>query len=641
MIKLNKEQQRAAETLTGNLLIIASAGTGKTTTIVERYANLLELGGLHPEEILMTTFTNKAAKDMVEKIKKRTDMISTYIGTMHSIFLRILRDNKSIAFGSHDYTLITDRAEQKKILREVLTECNLPTRADAVNYFMNWISKFKNRGILAENLSWEGGIDEARKSGQITEMLDDELITVDSSWREGVNKIYKKYQEYLHKYHLMDFDEILLLTYKLFEENPEILQKYKDQFKTIMVDEAQDLNVVQINILEQLRENNLCLIGDDCQNIYEWRGTSNDLIFKFQTGEDNIFLKENYRSDNNIIDAVNKTIESMRNKVDKELISTKDYKNQIEIRQYFSSREEMDEIVSEIEELINSGENPANFAVLFRTNNIGKFYEREFRRRQIPCHLAKTVDFFSREEIKDSLAFLNLCINPTSIIDFTRMLGLLKGVGKVKVRKLMIFADENKINFLEAFERIDELDFPIDAVSKIKKLAQAIKADDSFNAFLKDFGYYNHLNNKYFDEPGRLEEKLENIDVLLDLYRGNENKLIPFMDSLIEVERKEEANNRVTLSTVHGAKGLEWKHVYLASCNEKTLPFYKEELTLGKRDSELRLFYVAISRAKDHLTITSSKSQGYMFSKPSQFIEIIDKSIDKPKSTDFSPASEL
>jgi len=198
MQQLNPEQLRASNQLDGNLLIIASAGTGKTTTIVERYINLIN-SGTNPNEILMTTFTNKAANDMINKISKKTNKISDYIGTMHSLFLRILRDNKDIIFEGKERTLITETTEQKKIIRTVLEELEIETNYNSVSYFLRWIGKFKNRGIMADDLNWEGGIDEAKKAGHITEILDDELILVDSMWRGQVNRVYKKYQEYLKK----------------------------------------------------------------------------------------------------------------------------------------------------------------------------------------------------------------------------------------------------------------------------------------------------------------------------------------------------------------------------------------------------------------------------------------------------------
>lgn len=617
-ILLNNKQKKASEKLNGNLLIIASAGTGKTTTIVERYKNLIQKRNLLPSQIMMTTFTNKAAKDMIKKIQKINLEVSPYVGTMHSLFLRILRENKQKAFGEKDYTIITDASEQRKIIKQILKEQNIDPNYDAVSYFLRWISKFKNRGILAEDLSWEGGIDEAKENGQITELLDDEIIYVNKAWRKKVNLIYKKYQEFLHKHKLMDFDEILILTYKLFRESPKILEFYKKQFKSIMVDEAQDLNVIQVKILEQLKDNNLCLIGDDCQNIYEWRGSSNDLIFKFQETEEKIFLEENYRSKKEIIEVVNKTIDLMGNKIDKKLISTRNKESTVDVNFFEFHEEEIDWIINQIEDLIMSGEKRDEIAVLFRTNMIGKKLEREFRRREIPCHLTKSANFFDREEIKDILAMLKLKVNPYSKIDFERIAQMLKGFGKAKIEKILQYKYENNKSFLESLE-----DMYYKSIPSVKHFLDSIKSQNPLGSFLDDFDYYSYLSNKYSKEKRKLEEKMQNISVLVDLYKKREGNVISFLDSLIDIDKKEKTEDKIILSTIHGAKGLEWKNVFLVSCNEKILPFYKEDLTKAKKDSELRLFYVAISRAKDKLIITSSKREGYRFLQPSQFLEIL------------------
>ncbi|NCN86332.1 ATP-dependent helicase [archaeon] len=622
MIKLNSEQIRASNILSGNLLIIASAGTGKTTTIVERYKNLLK-SGIFPEEIMMTTFTNKAAKDMINKIERRDLPISPYIGTMHSLFLKILREHKTEAFQGKEYTIITDTGEQKKIIREILEKEGLSKRADAVSYFLRWIGKFKNRGILSENLSWEGGIDEVKETGEITELLDDELIYVDPAWRKQVNKIYKKYQEYLQENNLLDFDEILILTYKLFEDNPKILMKYKNQFKSIMIDEAQDLNVVQVKILEQIKNNNLCLIGDDCQNIYEWRGSSNDLVFKFQESEEKIYLSENYRSTKEIISAVNKIIGGMENKIDKKLVSTRDSLQNINIRGFRNFNDELDFVVENVKELLDSNESPEEIVVLFRTNMIGKSVEREFRRNEIPCHLAKSIDFFDREEIKDCLAFLKLKVNENSKLDFLRIIDLVKGIGKTKIEKIIELKKTKKISYLQVLREIGELNFTDNINFEVNSLISSFGKENPLNSFLYDFGYVAYLEEKYEKEPRKLEDKIENIHVLFDLFEKHKEDIVEFLDSLIDIEKKEKTTDKVTLSTIHGAKGLEWKNVFLISCNETILPFYKDELTKAKRDSELRLFYVAISRAKDNLFITYSRFQGYKYTNPSQFLDLL------------------
>src|SRR3989344_2739088 len=272
---LNKEQIEAVNFVNGNLLIVASAGTGKTTTIVERYANLIKNHNYKPNEILMTTFTNKAAKDMIKKIFERTGTNPPYVGTMHSLFLRILRENALSIFPSKYFTIIDD-PDKKLIIKKILSENKIDSKSDSIRYFIAWISKFKNRAVFAENLDSEMSLDDVKEEGIIEDLLDDEIIRIDPRLRKSVNKVYKKYEEELRKNNLIDLDDILLFTLRLFENNNDIKERYVKQFKAIMVDEAQDLNVAQIKILTQLQNNNLCLIGDDCQNIYEWRGSSND-----------------------------------------------------------------------------------------------------------------------------------------------------------------------------------------------------------------------------------------------------------------------------------------------------------------------------------------------------------------------------
>ena len=621
-MELNKTQKDAANKLDGNLLVISGAGTGKTTTIVQRYLNLIK-SGIKPNEILVTTFTNKAAKDMIKKIENKTQLISPYIGTMHALFLKILRNHSKEAFNDEEYTLITEKSEQKKILREILKESDISTMADSVNYFLSWISKFKNRGILDENLSWEGGIDEAKKTGVITELIDDEIIHVDPTWRKKVNLVYKKYQKYLRENKLLDFDEILILTYRLLKENPEILKSYKDKFKAIMVDEAQDLNVVQINILEMLSKKNLCLIGDDCQNIYEWRGTSNDLVFKFQKTEENIYLNENYRSTKNIINSVNKVINSMENKIDKTLVSTRSNLKSVEIDGYYNLNEEIEGIINHIEELLENKEKPDDIAVLFRTNMIGKTIERAFRRREIPCELSKSLDFFGREEIMDTVSFLRLSINPYSKIDFSRLVSLIEGFGKVKIDKMIKFKEENDCSYIEALKNYPREELGKFITHKIEKLLNALESEELLEEFSENFGYRKYLENKYSKENERLTDKLENLSTLKELFEKHSKDPREFLDSLLDLEKREKSEGKVILSTIHGAKGLEWKNVFLAACNERILPFYKDELTKSKRDSELRLFYVAISRAKDNLVISYSNYSGYKRLYPSEFIQII------------------
>lgn len=623
MVKLNKEQLKAVNTLDGNLLIIASAGTGKTTTIVERYVNLVARNNYEPSEILMTTFTNKAAKDMIQKIMSRTKKIPAYIGTMHSIFLRILRNHHSLVLPNPNFTIIDD-PDKKKIIKLILIDKKINPKADNINYLLRSISKFKNRGISADYL--ESGIQTTGKGGKIKELADDEILLISSSLKAIVPEIYKKYDVYLRAHNMIDLDDILLLTLQLLSKHEEVKNIYKGRFKIIMVDEAQDLNFVQMDILKLLQNNNLCLIGDDCQNIYEWRGSSNDLVFKFNKHYNTITLKENYRSTDNIISAVNKTIETMKFKINKELKCTREEGAEINTESFYSFEEEAGFLASEVKKLLKRKINKEDIAVLFRTNNIGKTIEREFLKNKIPCHLSKSKNFFERKEVKDMLSFLKLKVNGRSKVDFERVVLLLNGFGKTKLDKIEWLAEAHKCSIVEALGNISELSFNENIKSQLNSLRLAL-SDTKANplrTFIDFFKYDEMLSKK---DEDKAEDKMENINVLIDLFKGYEytpEGIKNFLDGLIEIEKKENDKNKVTLSTIHSAKGLEWRHVFLACCNDGILPYHNGELSKIMRDSELRLFYVAISRAKDFLTITHSEFNGWKEMYPSEFLSIIE-----------------
>src|SRR3989344_201922 len=332
-IELNKERIEAKNTKEGNLLIIASAGTGKTTTIVERYVNLVENHGLKPSEIMMTTFTNKAAKDMIEKINQRTTKQPSCIGTMHSLFIRMLRDNADKIGLNPNFTLLTEESDKKKIIKRILEERRINFKSGDILYLMSRISRFKNAGISHETLDENINLNE--QTGEVREEIEGETILVSSKIKKQAISAYKDYQKFLKLSNTLDFDDILLFTFELLSKNKEIRDNYSKQFKAIMVDEAQDLNVVQVKILDLLENNNLCLIGDDCQNIYTWRGSSNDLIFKFD------------KKHKKIIEAVNKIISSLSFKIDKKLICTRTNGESIRTRDFASFDEEIDFLVSE------------------------------------------------------------------------------------------------------------------------------------------------------------------------------------------------------------------------------------------------------------------------------------------------------
>jgi len=626
-MELNSKQKEAVDFVKGNLLIIASAGTGKTTTIVNRYVNMVENHGYTPEQVMMTTFTNKAAKDMIGKIKENSDKVPRYIGTMHSIFLRFLRINGKHVGLPESFVILSDENDRKKILKEILRSLAIPDKYENLFYFTNWISKFKNKGIVSDDLDESGSLENYKDQKVIEELLDDEVVTIAGDLRKKVNLVYKKYQAYLKSNGMLDFDDVLLYTLRLFEENKEVLDYYRNRFKSIMVDEAQDLNVVQIRILEMLENDNLCLIGDDCQNIYEWRGASNDLVFDFSQNKKAIYLEENYRSKEKIIRAVNDTIKEMRFKIDKRLQGSRDVGEDIHVNFYFSLKHELSGIAGKVKDLIEGGVKEHEIAVLFRTNYIGKFFEKEMLRNRIPCYLSKSRGFFEREEVKDFLSFLRLKLNPGSDLDFERVARLVEGVGDVKIKLIMEYAKGEGIDYVEALNFYARFGIESLAGRNLVKLQELIKDMDGNPAvqFFEIFNYDRLIEVIYHFDIKKLKEKRENVKLLKDLYApyGDGMGIMRFLDELIEIDKNEKSEGKVMLSTIHSAKGLEWKHVFLVCCNEGILPYYKEELGAVKRDSELRLFYVAISRAMDQLYVSGSRSHNWNEYDPSHFLELV------------------
>jgi len=625
-IGLNKEQIEAKNTKEGNLLIIASAGTGKTTTIVERYVNLVENHGFKPSEIMMTTFTNKAAKDMIDKINQRTTKQPSCIGTMHSLFIKMLRDNAERIELNPNFTLLTEESDKKKIVKRILEERKIKFKPSDILYLISRISRFKNAGISHETLDENINLNE--QTGEVREEIEGETILVSSKIKKQAISAYKDYQKFLKLSNTLDFDDILLFTFEFLSKNKEIRDNYSKQFKAIMVDEAQDLNVVQVKILDLLENNNLCLIGDDCQNIYTWRGSSNDLIFKFDKKHKKIVLMDNYRSTNKIVEAVNKIIKSLSFKIDKKLNCTRDKGSPIQIKSFNSFDNEVDFLVSETEQLIKSKTKTGEIAVLFRTNNLGKQIEREFRRNKIPCHLSRARGFLDREEIRDILAFLRIKVNPNSYLEFERIMSLIDGAGKAKINILNEFADKNNCSIVDSLSSSSSLKLNPALADRFVMLSKVIKEDNKnpIESFLKFFNYNKLLLSKYAYELEKIEDKKENIETLKELFDGFEytdQGIGSFLDSLIEMEKREKNKDKVILSTIHSAKGLEWKHVFLAGCNDKILPFYFDSLSKVKRDDELRLFYVAVSRAKDSIIITSSNNHEWRWLEPSPFLEII------------------
>ncbi len=271
---------------------------------------------------------------------------------------------------------------------------------------------------------------------------------------------------------------------------------------------------------------------------------------------------------------------------------------------------------------MEKGESPEEIAILFRTNFIGKQFERELIKNNIPCHLSKSVDFFEREEIKDVISLLRFKVNMNSYFDLERISKIIPGLGKKGIQKIKDFAEEKTLTLKELLEDLENISLKENIKNGLLQLINSLNKED-LQEIIVESGYYSHLKYKYSKEPHKFESKIENLELFKELYEDNYNSVLEFLDSIQEIEKKETTEGKVILSTIHSAKGLEWKHVFLVGCNEGILPFYKGELTSLKKDSELRLFYVAISRAKEGLYISSHFFNGSNNSEPSNFIDII------------------
>jgi len=536
--------------------------------------------------------------------------------------------------GFNEEPQIINDSRQKKLLKEILSQLKINPSKDNLLYFIHNIEKYKNAGVYAETLKGERIKDFSEENNELEENQG-ELFIVDPTLEPFLNRVYKAYQKELQNNNELDVDDILLYSLKILEENDNLRAVYKKRYSAIMVDEAQDLNVVQIKILTLIERDNLCLIGDDCQNIYEWRGSSNKLVFDFNQKNKRIFLSENYRSAKKIIEAVNKIISSMDIKIDKELKGTIDEEGSLEIKAFQDFEEEKREITANIKNLIENGVEKKKIAVLYRLNRIGYEFAATLRSEGIYYQLSNSKDLLDREEIRDIVSFLKLKVNPNSRYEFRRCLNLLKGVGKVKIAKFEELAKENNCSLVESLKFLKSLNLNPKTSEELNLLKTGLEdiKHNPLRWFLDSFGYISRMKEEYSEEQDKIEEKQENIGFLIGLFESKyvPGKLNNFLEELDRLNHMEKEKDAVVLSTVHSAKGLEWDYVFLISCNEKIFPFYKEELKNLKRDSELRLFYVALSRAKKGLSISHYReSETGNTVNRSQFIGIIDENKSNP-----------
>lgn len=644
---LNEPQQEAVKATEGPVMIIAGAGSGKTRVLTYRIAYLLSLG-IEPFNILALTFTNKAAREMKERIAHLVGQArakSLWMGTFHSIFARILRvEGDKLGFPAN-FT-IYDTDDSKRLLKNIIKEQNLDNKTYSPGYVLARISNAKNNLI-----------------GPIDYNEDFEIQTADTASRKPkLGLIYSLYQQRLRKASAMDFDDLLFNTNVLLRDFPEVLYKYQQKFTYILVDEYQDTNFSQYLIVKKLAANseNLCVVGDDAQSIYGFRGANiaNILNFKKDYPDFKLFkLEQNYRSTQNIVNAANSAISHNKDQIFKKVWTHNDTGEKVKIYKAASEAEEASWIAGRIFEWRANYQQPnSSFAVLYRTNAQSRALEEALRRNNIPYKVFGGVSFYQRKEVKDVLAYFRLIINHQDEDAFGRIINFpARGIGETTLNRLRVVAHEKGISLWETALNAHKMQLgfnsgTLNRLAEFTLLIQSLGAQlFKYNAFELGEKIVNQAGiRKYYfedDSPESITRK-ENIEELLSGIKdfvlspgeeGEENTFRTLDEFMQDISLLTDADTKtsktdetdtVSLMTIHAAKGLEFPYVFIAGVEENLFP---SQLSIGSRtelEEERRLFYVALTRAMRQASITWSETRfrygHFNFCEPSRFIDELD-----------------
>ncbi|MDC1274044.1 UvrD-helicase domain-containing protein, partial [Flavobacteriaceae bacterium] len=627
----------------GPVMVIAGAGSGKTRVLTFRIAYLMEQG-VDPFSILALTFTNKAAKEMKERIGSivgESNAKALWMGTFHSIFARILRSEADFLGYSSNFS-IYDTQDSERLISSIIKEYKLDKDLYKYRNIRNRISSLKNNLVTVK----------AYHNNQ-------ELVQQDKESRRPMfGKIYQTYVNRCFKASAMDFDDLLLKTNELLNRFPEVLNKYQQRFKYIHVDEYQDTNHSQYLIVKALADKfeNICVVGDDAQSIYGFRGANIENILSFQKDYPNSTvyrLEQNYRSTQNIVNAANSVINKNLNKLDKKVWTDNEIGDKIEVNQTITDSEEGRFVASSIfEAKYNLQLRNDEFAVLYRTNAQSRSIEDALRRKNVPFQIFGGLSFYQRKEIKDVLAYLRLIVNPSDEESLKRIINYPpRGIGQTTIEKIQIFSNENNLTIFDIVENINNSNINInngtkqklyDFVTMIKSFQIAnenLNALEILNEVLKRVGVVNLLKNEGTPESiSRIENIEELINAVQDFIDG-QKEIVDSNDSLNEFLEDvalisdldkdiEKSEPKVSLMTIHLAKGLEFSNVYIVGLEEDLFPSALSSTTRSDLEEERRLFYVALTRAKKKIILSHSKTR-YRWGKlndcePSRFISEID-----------------
>ena len=655
LTELNEVQHQAVTTYQGPVMVIAGPGSGKTRVLTYRIAYMIEQG-IAPYNILTLTFTNKAAREMKERLEKVVGPKGNRVwaGTFHSVFAKILRiEADKIGFPS-SFT-IYDTDDSKSLISHIVSEMNLDGKLYSSNMIRNRISSAKS--LLISPAGYQ-------KDAELTSQ--DKINNV-----PHIGKIYERYAQRCKAAGAMDFDDLLYNIFVLFHRNPDnVLEKYQQKFQYLLVDEFQDTNFLQYAILKKLVKypgsgENICIVGDDAQSIYAFRGATIDNILDFGKDFANLQtfkLEQNYRSGKFIVNAANNVITNNLKQIKKEIWTSQPDSSKIGMVRALSDAEESRKVVDAIFEHKNRNHIPnAEIAILYRTNAQSRGFEEQLRRANIPYKIYGGMSFYQRKEIKDLIAYFRLVVNPKDEEGFRRIVNFPKrGVGDTSIDRLFAYASENEKTFWDA---IDDNILPAKAqstISEFKKMIVALNhyseqhpADQTANMIFQKSGLAIALKaDNTIEGMGRLEnvnslldgikEFVENDEELLDedgeviLERGT--SMVDYLQSIsliTDFDQKEDSNDHVNLMSVHSAKGLEFDSVFVVGLEEQLFPSFLSLKSEAEIDEERRLFYVAITRARKMLTLTYATSR-YQYGKvvynsPSRFLdEVGEENLSSP-----------
>ena len=593
---LNDKQKEAVLYNDGPLLIIAGAGAGKTKTLTTKIAYLIKEGITNPYNILAITFTNKAAKEMKDRVYELVGDVAKdiQISTFHSFGLKLLRENARL-LGYDSNFVIMDSDDSLTVVKKIIKELGYDPKVYNPRAIRNKISSCKN------------------------EMIDSSqyLKYAVSDYEKTVQLIYSKYEKKLKKNNSVDFDDLLLLPIELFRKDPSTLERYQNLYKYVLIDEYQDTNEAQyiLSKLISAKHKNITCVGDDSQSIYSFRGANYKNILNFEKDYKDaktILLEENYRSTSNILDAANGVIKNNKQRKDKNLWTSRGKGEKIKYYRAYNEKDEAQYVIRKIKELVNKNTDYKDIAILYRTNAQSRILEEEMLKENMPYRVVGSFYFYSRKEIKDLIAYLRLIHNTKDNVSLLRVINTPKrGIGLKTIEKLTNKADKENKSIYEIIDSGKELEFK-KIIEKLKEVAKDLTLTELIDKVLDASGIKEDLESEKTLES---EIRLENLEEFKSITKTFEERegLVSLEDFLLEislisdVEEYKDDPNRISLMTVHSVKGLEFKYVFVVGLEEGIFPHINSLMESSELEEERRLCYVAITRAKDDLYLVNAR----------------------------------